>query len=141
MAGLCNRSQWYLQAAALLAFYLMHDDSTRLHSRRDSLSLANACARERSCTIYPTYTAHTDVTRVTVVACRSFVRGSHIRPSRTRAVKASQSSFHPCSLHGRTSREYAAIRKEIKSEERPTNGLDTPGYIYITLMCYMYTYV
>lgn len=116
----------------------MHDDSTRLHSRRDSLSLANACAR--ACTLYPMCIAHTDVTRATVVACRSFVRGSHVRPSRTRAVKASQSSFHPCSLHGWTSREYAAIRKEIKSEERPTNGLDTPG-IYITLMCALCTYI
>lgn len=83
--------------------------------------------------MYHISSAHTDVTRATVVAHRSFVRGSHVRPSRTRAVKASQSSFHPCSLHGRTNREYAAIRKEIKSEERPTNGLDTPG-IYITLM-------
>lgn len=44
MAGLCNRSQWYLQAAALLvAFYLTHDDSTRLHSR-GILSLSHAHA-------------------------------------------------------------------------------------------------
>lgn len=53
-------------------------------------------------------------------------RGSHVRAitdtSLRHAVKASQSSFHRCSLHGRVG-EYAAIRKEIKSEgkanERP----------------------
>lgn len=47
MAGLCNRSQWYLQAlhrASLVAFYLTHDDSTRLHSRRISLPLSFADA-------------------------------------------------------------------------------------------------
>lgn len=102
--------------------------------RFDALAFSEGFSFSRKrARMYHISTAHTDVTRATVVAHRSLVRGSHVRPSRT-AVKASQSSFHPCSLHGRTSREYAAIRKEIKSEERPTNGLDTPG-IYITLMC------
>lgn len=111
MAGLCNRPQWYLQAAAsLVAFYLTHDDSTRLHSRGTLSSAHHFSAEHRP----------------------SRTHRQHARPrpgtdmSLRRAVKASQSSFHRRSLHGRA-RNTPWIRKEIKSEERPTNGLP-PGH-------------
>lgn len=111
MAGLCNRPQWYLRAAAsLVAFYLTHDDSTRLHSRGTLSSAHHFSAGHRP----------------------SRTHRQHARPrpgtdmSLRRAVKASQSSFHRRSLHGRA-RNTPWIRKEIKSEERPTNGLP-PGH-------------
>lgn len=155
MAGLCNWSQWYLRAAALLlvAFYLTHDDSTRLHSRGISLPLAVQRAFSRTCVhtrVCPT-AAHamyhalrarrgdrdSRVVRVYLVhvhVSRTYDHHGHERPRR--AVKASQSSFHCCSLHGRVGNT-----RRFERKSNPRKGQRTartrPAYIYIHTCWYL----
>lgn len=129
MAGLCNRSQWYLQAAALLvAFYLTHDDSTRLHSR-GILSLSRrARTRIHTCLIltYCRRTQHATVV-ADVEASYTFTwvaRTAITDASPRRAVKASQSSFHRCSLHGRVGN----IRGDSKGNQIRGKANERPGH-------------
>lgn len=130
MAGLCNRSQWYLQAAALLvAFYLTHDDSTRLHSR-GILSLSRTRALAHAYTRISNI-PRTRMQRATVVAdvgaSYTFTwvaRTTITDASPRRAVKASQSSFHRCSLHGRVGN----IRGDSKGNQIRGKANERPGH-------------
>jgi len=125
MAGLCNRSQWYLQAAALLvAFYLTHDDSTRLHSR-GILSLSRTHTHA-----FPIYAAHArnarqwSQRRSLVYTFTWVARTTITDASSRRAVKASQSSFHRCSLHGRVGN----IRGDSKGNQIRGKANERPGH-------------
>lgn len=142
MAGLCNRSQWYLPAAALLlvAFYLTHDDSTRLHSSegfspsrwtsenayaRVSYRCTRNVPRARACLV------HVHVSRM---------YANHRGHGRSRrAVKASQSSFHCCSLHGRVGN----TRGDSKGNQIRGKANERPGHARHTrnARTYIFAYV
>jgi len=157
MAGLCNRSQWYSRAAALLlvAFYLTHDDSTCLHSP-GILSLRRGPASVLSIRAYArvSYRCTRNVprtVRATVAARRSLV---HVHASRTydhhghgrprRAVKASQSSFHCCSLHRRVgnTRRFERKSNPRKGQRTARTRPDTHNAdAYTHVHTYIHTYI
>lgn len=116
-------------------------DARRFDALAFSKGFSFSRKRARACTLHPTYTnAHTDITRATVIVRASYVRGSHVRPSQTRAVKASQSSFHPCSLHGRTSRNMRRFERKSNPRKGQRTAWTHPAIYYI-LICALCTYI